>query len=430
MMTNQFEYNYLSNPSINVKVLSKGNLSYKKYINPIALPIKQFTAYDGDIPVINMGGGLTYDGKIITNSTAFSNGACGYEVSENEIEEIDEDIIWISILRTKEWGHAITDSLKHLWWFESDEYKNHYFNLPIYCIIPAPIKGNFKLLFKSALGENGETILDKIKFVTHPIRFKSAIIPDNCFESGSAKLGIEPYVSEEYIELINRIVSTLTHNNKIKCFDKLYLARKRDKRTWTSKKLENILKANGFHKIYPEDYSLTEQITLLQNVKELVAPVDSCAHNAIFCKDGTKVYLLRKCNEINKYQKIIDKARNLDVSYIDCHLSIMNFTQQCYSGPFFIYPNNNFCNCFNTAEIPPFPKKEFRKYCNYPLYCLSDARLNVENEYLNILAQEIHRMQRYYENHYSYIKKFPLIPTKIKERVFIKLVKTQTRRFW
>lgn len=430
MMTNQFEYNYLSNLNSNVKILLKGNLAYKQYLNPVALPIKQIISYNGDIPVNHMAGGLTYEGNIIANSTAFSNGALGYEVKEDEIEDLDEDIIWISILRTKEWGHAITDSLKHLWWFESEEYKKHYSNLPIYCIIPAPIKGNFKQLFQSALGESGEVLLSKIRVVTHPIRFKSAIIPDNCFESGNPRLGIEPYVSQEYIELIQKIISTLSLNDKTKCFDKLYLARKQDKRTWTSKKLESILEAKGFHKIYPEDYSFAEQITLLQNVKELVAPVDSCAHNTIFCKNGTKVFLLRKCNEINKYQKIIDKARNLDVTYIDCHLSIMNYSRQCYSGPFFIYPNKNFCDCFNVAEIPSFPIKEFRKYCNYILYNLSDARLNVEKEYLNILAQEIHRMQGYYENHYGYIKKLPLIPTEIKERAFRKLVKTRIRKFW
>lgn len=236
-------------------------------------------------------------------------------------------------------GHAITDSMKHLWWFHSAEFEQ-YKDRPVYCIVQKEIRGNYKRLFELAGLD-----VSNLHFLDKPTRFKSAIVPDNSFESGGGKERIQPYIHEEYVKLIDNIISKYVSN--IRTYEKLYLARRsKDRRTWTSRKLESILKQKGYHKLYMEDYSFDDQIRLMQNAKEIVAPVDSCAHNTIFCKPSTKVYLLHKNFSNNVHQELINSARNLKATYINCHLSIRNYVTQQYTGPFFIYANDDFCQCF------------------------------------------------------------------------------------
>lgn len=393
-----------------------------QYNNPIGLPIRKYTFHDNNgVPVNVDGGGLMdAEGTMVPNSSKFQSGLYGYEIIEDEISYEDKDVIWISELASREWGHAITDSMKHLWWFHSAEFQQ-YKDRPIYCIIQKEIQGNYKRLFELA-GLN----VCNLNFLDKPTRFKSAIVPDNCFESGGGKEKIQPYIHEEYLKLIDSIISRC--NSCIKTYEKLYLARRcKDRRTWTSHKLEVILKRKGYHKLYMEDYCLDDQISFMQNAKEIVAPVDSCAHNTIFCKPGTKVFLLRKNFSNNEYQELINSVRSLDIRYVDCHLSIRNYLSQQYTGPFFLYANDDFCQCFG-VKTPPFPINEFKKYCNHFLYDADLERFRVGDKYLSILISEIHRQQKYYEDKYAFIRHIPGIPSSIKERIYLKIVKTMTRR--
>lgn len=209
------------------------------------------------------------------------------------------------------------------------------------------------------------------------------------------------------------------------------MIRPNQSRQFFCKEIFKILETKGYAYVDPLRYSLKQQIAIYNNAREIVVEESSMAHNTIFCREGTKVIILRKCEEINEYQSAINQMRNLDVTYVDCHLSVLTNPVIPSGGPFFCYANELFCRCFG-VEYKGFPYREFRKWLNYHNWFTEDPqtyanRLQWDVEYAEIFAKELLNSRMKIEKKMEWVKHLPFIPKSIRERGFTWLVKKYMR---
>ena len=282
-----------------------------------------------------------------------------YECENNCCEHIGCDAIFIGYMCSTCWGHTITDSFARLWWVVKESDRLELDNMQIFYYGEENLTGNYLEIIK-LLGIS-EDRLHYIKSVTH---FDSVFVPDVCFDN----LRMPIRYTKEYVSLIDRLVLRSFVSEK---YSKIFLMKANSKRQICSEEIRQIITAEGYLCINPEQLSVDKQICIFQNAQIIISEEGSLSHNCIFCKEGTKIILLRKANSINIYQTIINQIRKLDVTYIDCNLSILNNPQHPHRGPFFLFANENFCNYFNCNKRP-FPYDEFYNYlknCIKPSNC-------------------------------------------------------------
>ena len=128
---------------------------------------------------------------------------------------------------------------------------------------------------------------------------------------------------------------------------------------------------------------------MYQNCNFFASLEGSSAHNSIFCKPETNVFILRKSDFINAYQLAIDKINETETTYIDCNYSIMNSKRKPWTGPYFLYPNKQLCLCmeqnFNLHVKSHFPFLLFIKYIFASLY---DKTLNLLRDIYHLFRRK------------------------------------------
>lgn len=319
----------------------------EKFNHPLPLRIQHYDDCYGLPYKVITKRGVNFVGGGLKTSSNHDVGTL-YEFECGDVsQEILEDVIYVGHISSICWGHTITDSIARLWWIINDAEKNKYAHFPICYFSETPLSNNY-LEFIRLLGVPTNNLY-RISQITH---FNSVYVPDVCFDNHSVSLKF----SNEYVNLINNVINRCSY-----CAtpQRIFLARENSCRQVCSNDIKLILEKKGYVVIYPDKLSVSSQICLFQNAESIVAEESSISHNFIFCKEGTKVIILRKANTINMYQALINQLRKLDVVYIDCHLSIC--LEQPHRGPFFLYANDNFCNYFQ-KKMPTFPYKEFKSY--------------------------------------------------------------------
>lgn len=240
-----------------------------------------------------------------------------YDVTEEEIGECDEDIVFLGVWASFVWGHCLTDNIRRLWVLDNEEFMEKYGHLrfiyvPSFNVDP---DGNFNQLLE-ILGVD-VIHLESISEVT---RFRNIILPDECFwrEDDGAR-----FFTGEYVALVDKIRSYGKEYFKEITDKKIYFSYRKFPayRTIGEKRIERFFSEIGFKIIYPEEYTFKEQLNILLNCEEFASTVGSAAHNIIFLRDGTKAYLIPRANFITEYQLALDQVHDLDVTYIDSTLS-------------------------------------------------------------------------------------------------------------
>lgn len=363
MIDVRYSYPFLQNPTIEAhedNYLEEGPLYINHYQNCYGLPYMALAK--GDIN--HVGGGLMVSDDLHVGTL--------YDFEFGDCEKVYDDVIFIGHISSVCWGHTITDSVGRLWW-TATELKQKYDCLPVYYFSETPLNGNY-LEFIKLFGVP-LTQFRRLSKITH---FRSVYVPDTCFDNYHVSLRY----TKEYVSLINHVVNHVLHQgSSISYPRKFFLMRENSSRQICSNALKQIITDLGYKIIFPEKLSVSDQISLFQNAESIVSEESSLSHNFIFCKKGTKAIILRKANTINIYQALINELRQLDVVYIDCHLSIC--INQRHRGPFFLYANNNFCSYFNQTT-PDFPYKEFATY--------------IENECSGNVWDSIYHIDPYYKN--------------------------------
>ncbi len=227
------------------------------------------------------------------------------------------------------WGHILTDCLKKLWFLKTIQCQTLIDEgAKIVALIPWKTKA-LETVF-DLLG----VPLSSIENITTLTQFDKVYIPDNSIIR--KKNDVRVY-TKEYEDTVHELVSKIP---KTRPTGKLYFTRSAfsktpfwERREYGEKVIEKCFLEKGFRIVAPEKLPVLETLTLLKNCEAFASTEGSISHNALFCKEGTPVYIVRKVNYVNTWQLIINQVAKVHVTYIDAHQSIISFG--CM-GPFYM----------------------------------------------------------------------------------------------
>lgn len=394
----------------------EGRLTIQVYEQCYAVPARFLLNANGEKC---LGGGLVYNGEWVKNSGLNIHSLTPYEFDDHDVEFINEDVIYIGIVSSI-WGHAITDGIQHLWWFQTNEYLDHHRDKNIYYWGEQPITGNFLELLRLAGVD-----ISKLKHITRNLLFKSVIVPDSSFVSQYPK---GTHYFNDYVITINHIISQCVIPPKT---DKmLFLSEPSSRRNCGIQQLEMLAKKKGYRVLHPKDLSVQEQISFLQGAEDVITFESSVGHNILFCKPNTRITILRKANYANTYQSVINKIRDFDVRIIDVHLSLMNNERFPYAGPFFVYANSLFCRFLNIPK-QPFPWSLLKDYIRSNINDSEEnlnAKLVIPNNYVQIISSELNNEFNRFHLKLSHAFSFLPFSESFKKRVIKRLMRVRIKQ--
>lgn len=391
-----------------------------------------YSSYD-DAYVVPVCGLYTKDKQFI-DASAIHNGAANplpaSEVSASCFS--DETVVYIGLLY-ETWGHVFTDDIKRFWFLKTNTFLQEFADCKLVYIMPqGTMTQNAIELFK-LLG------VDFSQFVkiSENTQYKRVIVPDECFYSDEN--GEVRYYTTEYKQLIQRVRSSSKDNfvEDDTC-NKLYFSHARYSNTKDGtigeEKLEEFFRGQGFRIVYPENYTLKEQLNMLANCHNFASTIGSCSHNTIFLPEHANVYLIPRAHYLTGYQLALDFLVDLNVLYIDSSLSVLVKNKLPMQGPFYFYVSENLLRAFDADTVcdENYYKrqlKDFKKYLNRAKLCIDLADRYQPEYYCRQLA---YCMEKYHNSNgilvlLSKIRQYGL---KTSLRVFCNIIRRKCRRSW
>lgn len=300
-----------------------GKLEYKIYKNAYIVPADMSSEHFHR-------GVLTCDGKIVQNSLLFE----GFEpdwadkIDISTAKIVDDIVIYLGWLEPV-WGHILTDCLKKLWFVFTDECRKlQQEGAKLVAIIPWNYRAQRELFELIGIS------LDSIENVSQLSQFKEVIIPDN---SIVAMPDDTRYFYREYKDVVSRILEKIPQQ---KSTGKLYFSRTSfsDSKFWKRREygeeaIEKTFVNLGYTIVRPEKLNVLDTLVLLRNCDSFASTEGSISHNALFCRPGANVVIVRKVEYVNSWQLVINQVSDIDVTYIDAHQSVIS--NGCL-GPFYM----------------------------------------------------------------------------------------------
>ncbi len=231
---------------------------------------------------------------------------------KTEKKHIDEDVIFIGPI-PDHYGHFITEGLSRLWPLLSLE------NQDKKIVYISENKINFTDFF-ILFGIDQS----RIKRITEPTTFKSITVSE-------PSIRLHDYYHQSYGETVKKILSNVPTDKE----NSIFLSKNENKRNGKSigeKNIMNIFKKNGYEIVYPELLSVKDFLSKVYSAKRVVALSASSAHNAVFMKTGSELVCLNRSDHHHPLQIMINKMRNLKVTY--CDVSLNFFKPNISNGPY------------------------------------------------------------------------------------------------
>lgn len=326
-----------------VQRLLDKNLSFQELDNAFVLPSRDLWK-NGKC----YGGVVTNNGEFVESSAWHEGKRCDkYDFVEKDAVVRNETAVYMGFYFSC-WGHTITDNLKKLWFLDSDYFhklgcKKIKF---IYLTVDnKPMPAYVKRLFELA-GVN----IDAFELITELSRFEKVIVPDNSFIADNG----QRYFTAHFKTVIDSIKKNCI-NYGTQYPEKVYFTRTqlRGQRDIGEEAIEKMFKKKGYTVFAPETIPVDMQIQLMCNCRSFAATEGSISHNVLFCNSGVEMVVIRKCNDVNKYQMACNEIADANVTYIDAHHSTKVPSDSPWSGPFFLYVNSNVARFWgNTIAFP------------------------------------------------------------------------------
>lgn len=363
-----YNFDYI-NPEMREQTLFEASVQRRRRTN------LSFSVYDGayilpsrDLWVKGkcLGGVVDKDGTFI-KSSAWHEGMCcdSYPIISSEAKQDNRSVVYMGFF-TSTWGHAITDNLKKLWFLETEDCKELQKQGVDFVYIThgnAPLPNYAVRLFQLAGYD-----ISSWKFIKEVTHFSRIIVPDNSFIMDDSEVPGhgERYYTEEYKKTLDRIKGNISPDCGHLYGKKLYFTRTA-KKIWYElgeKSIEDAFRNEGYTIVSPEKCSVDNQIAMLMHCISFAATEGSISHNVIFCKPHTPVTVVRKVNDVNKYQMALNDVAGVDVTYIDAHRSIRAHKGGEWGGPFYLYVNGNLERFFKKKklQIPLFMQPSWWLY--------------------------------------------------------------------
>lgn len=314
------------------------------------------------------------NGSIVPESQIYRGVYRTYSHIESEVRKAEKCIYLGCYSRI--WGHFITDSIKHVWFLHSDYYEKYRDYEKVYISNAGIIDGNYKRLL-----EYLDVNTDEWRVVSEITRFKEIIVPEESwfYENGHQRF------TREYIKCIDRIRGYATSRFN-KRSDMVYFSYPRN--NVGEKRLQHFFHAKGFEIVDPGRCHLDKQMELLTNCSIFVSTDGSCCHNAVFCRDGTKVIIIPRYAALTGYQIALNRVHDLEVVYIDSTLSIGTPRNRSVNGVYYYYISDGLKKAFNDSREYRVGKAQFILY----LYLCLLSGSEFEHDALRYYEEEINRL--------------------------------------
>ena len=280
-----------------------------------------------------------------------------YQYHERKVKYIDETVVFLGIWPNI-WGHWLTDNIRRLWVLKNKEFMSQY--------------GGCRFIYlpyrHHNIGKNARELLDLIGIGNVTLeaedeirKYKRVVLPDECFFRSPDS---NRHYTKEYVEIINDIRSYAKEGFRDTGLRKVYFTYRNysNIRTMGEDRLEDFFRSLGYGIISPEEYTFREQLDILLSCTEFASTVGSAAHNIIFLKEKTKVYLIPRTDFISEYQFALDEIYDLDIHYVDSSLSMYTHPDHPWGGPFYFIVSDHLLSLFGKEPEKRNQTKGFNLY--------------------------------------------------------------------
>lgn len=351
----------------------KETLVSEVYDRAVILPAKRESP--NPLPRCGMGGVMDSTGKYVSISAHKSPHMIDYGYVCENPEYCDKTAVYCGYL-TDHWGHFLLDCTSRLWFCLNNKDIDEYVFIRNLGNQDTSLKGNIKEFFR-LLG-----ILDKIRIITVPIRYKKVYVPELSYV-------YRCYWTDEFSLPFDRVVEQAMKENKDDAVrTKVFFSRSHFKKALKSEFgleiLDNFFKKNGYAIYWPEELSLSKMIYIIRNAEICAFESGTPPHNMLFARNGQKTIVVEKQSVVNNGQCNVDVIRNLDTTYVDGHYTI--YPVVAGYGPFFLAYNEYMARfAKNYRYLPPDSCFLSEKYLKN---CLHKYMKAYKNRYVEMLGFE------------------------------------------
>lgn len=295
-------------------------------------------------------------------------------------------------------GHFLTDTNLRTWIIFEDIWKDVDYIIFTRATELEKLKANCRE-FWQLLG-----IYDKVRIIDKPMQFAKVIVPECGYWNGK-------YYSQPWIDMFSYVsekVEEIGEEKGWNRYDKIFLSRKKfAKREYGHREIDGFWKKNRYKVFYPERYSLSKLIWVMNHAEIISAISGTLLHHLLFCGNNKKIYICERYYPINELQIDINKIKQVDVTYIDCNICIFPTyigntpAILCYDDRMDEFAkNNNLVRCKKLTACAGMYRRYLKKYA---YEWAKNGNLNVEENYL----EERIESYTYFKEHYNWIKMRP-----------------------
>lgn len=340
--------------------MSHSNLAKKEqllcevYDNGVILPTKKVN----NQLVWGNGGVMDSDGNYVSLSAQNPPARIDYGYDFENPEYCDKKVVYCGFL-SKEWGHFLLDCTTRLWYCLRNEDIDEYVFVHHLGSTGNVLFGNYKEFFR-LLG-----ILDKVRVITTPTRFKQVYVPELSYV-------FRCYWSDEFAQVFDIVAERALEEGADgydKQIKKAFFSRSHFKRAQETEAglemLDNFFANNGYAIFFPEEMSLSHTINIIRNADICAFESGTLPHNMMFAKKGQNTVVVERLSVVNNYQCNVDVIRSLNTTYIDGHFTI--YPVDVHFGPFYLAYNEPFKKfASDYGYLAPdecFMSEQYKKSC-------------------------------------------------------------------
>lgn len=342
------------NPASKKSHFFKKNLSFRSYSKAFVAP---YVNWDKSIGcVLDSKGTVIHDAQCVE----WKENGDYYDIRDAEVKH--KTVIFLGFLLAG-FGHAFIDNLRKIWFLRTEEFRT---------LMKQGAEVVYTTSWNAKLPESVIEVfamsgvdIKKARKIEKLIQFDQVIIPDSCVV---AKEFGRVY-NHDFVRIIDNIKDNCNKAQEDTLYDKIYFTRTKIKswRDTGEKRIEHHFRKLGYTIISPEHYPISTQIKMMQNCSFFAATEGSVSHLSLFCRPGTKVFIVNKANYLNFHQLLVNEFADLDVTYIEAHHSSRSDKAHPWWGPFFLY-TTKYCKQFFKRHVISLPYWLLPDYWYYFIY--------------------------------------------------------------
>lgn len=245
--------------------------------------------------------------------------SCYKKILKNKVRKIEGDCVVICHSWYHSYGHWLTEIIPRLF-LVKEELSNK--RLIVHKDLS---KFHFEILSKFNckdiifLDDDELALCENVYFTSFPNYYINQIIPVESKNIKTTELNINYSVMREMTQWFKNN-NPLIKNSGVSGNNKIYISRAkaRHMKVINESELEEILKPQGFVKVFLEDISFDEQVQLLNSASIVISSHGSGLANVLFMQPGTHIINLASNDHHDYFCLPLAGAANMNYSHINC----------------------------------------------------------------------------------------------------------------